>query len=136
LTSLSAATSFAVGKDGGYDLKWSGGGKKTSADMVEMAKKWVKDYPIVLWEDPLSENDWDGFARFTERLGGKIEVVGDDFASLGSDLDGAIVPPPDMRSVGVYARLVQKMLDRGWSDERIAKILGGSFLRALALLRP
>jgi enolase len=38
----------------------------------------VEKYPIVSWEDPLAENDWDGFRRFTERVGQKIDVVGDD----------------------------------------------------------
>ncbi|RLC32233.1 MAG: phosphopyruvate hydratase [Deltaproteobacteria bacterium] len=74
----SAATSFAVGQTGHYDLKWSGGGKKTSTDLIEMARDWVEKYPIVLWEDPLSEEDWEGFARLTGELGDRIEVVGDD----------------------------------------------------------
>lgn len=43
-----------------------------------MAEQWVSKYPIVLWEDPLAENDWEGFREFTQRLGDKIEVVGDD----------------------------------------------------------
>ena len=46
--------------------------------MIAMAEAWVKKYPIVSWEDPLAENDWEGFRKFTERLGGKIEIVGDD----------------------------------------------------------
>ncbi len=74
----SAATSFVVGKKGKYDLKWSGGGVKTTDEMIEMAKEWVKKYPIILWEDPLAEEDWEGFAKFTKELGEKIEVVGDD----------------------------------------------------------
>ncbi len=65
-----------------------------------------------------------------------IDVVGDDFASLGSDFDGAIIPPPDLRTGEAYPRLVQHMLDAGWSDVRIQKILGGNFLRALGQLRP
>ncbi len=74
----SAATSFAVGKKDNYDLKWSGLGKKSSDDLIEMAKEWVQKYPIILWEDPLAEEDWEGFAKFTKELGDKIEVVGDD----------------------------------------------------------
>ena len=65
-----------------------------------------------------------------------IETVGEDFASIGSDYDGAIIPPPDLRSGDAYPRLVQHMLDAGWSDTRIAKILGGNFLRAFQHLRP
>lgn len=65
-----------------------------------------------------------------------IDVVGDDFASIGSDFDGAIIPPPDLRTAEAYPRLVQHMLDAGWSELRIRKILGGNFLRAFAALRP
>ena len=64
-----------------------------------------------------------------------VEVVGDDFASLGSDWDGAIVPPRDLPTCLELPRLVECMLGRGWSSERIQKILGGNFLRALATLR-
>src|SRR3974377_1700235 len=74
----SAASSFAVDKPGLYDLQKSGTGKKTSDEMIAMAEAWVKKYPVVSWEDPLSENDWEGFRKFTERLGDKIEIVGDD----------------------------------------------------------
>ena len=73
----SAATSFATG-EGRYDLKWSGGGEMSSDEMIALAKKWVADYPIVFWEDPLAEEDWQGFANFTSQLGESIEVIGDD----------------------------------------------------------
>ncbi len=73
-----AATSFVVGKKGEYDMKWSGRGRKTTDEMIEMSKEWVKKYPIILWEDPLAEEDWEGFKKFTKELGSKIEVVGDD----------------------------------------------------------
>ena len=74
----SAASSFAADKPGLYDLQRSGGGTKTSDEMISLAEEWCNKYPIVSWEDPLSENDWEGFRKFTERLGNKIEVVGDD----------------------------------------------------------
>jgi membrane dipeptidase len=65
-----------------------------------------------------------------------ISVAGEDFVSIGSDYDGMITPPVGLRSGESYPRLVQLMLDRGWSDTRIRKILGGNFLRAFGLLRP
>ncbi|NOX98195.1 MAG: phosphopyruvate hydratase [Verrucomicrobia bacterium] len=74
----SAASSIATDEPDLYDLKFSGAGVKGSDDLIEMADEWVKKSPITLWEDPLSENDWGGFRKFTERLGGQIEVVGDD----------------------------------------------------------
>jgi membrane dipeptidase len=65
-----------------------------------------------------------------------IDVVGEDYAALGSDWDGAIVTPRDMATCLELPRLVDMMLARGWSGERIQKVLGGNFIRALAALRP
>ena len=65
-----------------------------------------------------------------------VDTVGEDFASLGSDFDGAIVPPPDLATPLELPRLVERMLRRGWGAERIQKILGGNFLRAVTALRP
>ncbi len=73
-----AASSFCIDNKNQYDLKWSGAGKMDSTGLIDLAEEWVSKYPIVLWEDPLAENDWEGFKKFTERLGDKIEVVGDD----------------------------------------------------------
>lgn len=74
----SAASSFSTDLTSSYDLVKSGAGKMTSDDLIEMGATWVKKYPIVSWEDPLAENDWMGFKKFTERVGGDIDVVGDD----------------------------------------------------------
>ncbi len=74
----SAATSFATDEKGAYNLKWSGAGPMKSDDLIALSERWVSKYPIVLWEDPLAEEDWEGFKNFTRRLGDKIEVVGDD----------------------------------------------------------
>ncbi|MCA9771813.1 MAG: membrane dipeptidase, partial [Myxococcales bacterium] len=65
-----------------------------------------------------------------------IAVAGEDHAALGSDWDGTIIPPVEMRCSTEFPRLVQRMLDRGWSPERIRKVLGTNFLRSLELLRP
>ncbi|RLB57627.1 MAG: hypothetical protein DRI90_17785 [Deltaproteobacteria bacterium] len=64
-----------------------------------------------------------------------VNTIGDDHASLGSDWDGAIAPPRDIPTCLELPRLVQLMLDRGWDDIRIKKILGGSFLRTVEALR-
>jgi enolase len=50
----------------------------SSEDMVDYWAKWVDKYPIRSLEDGLAENDWDGWKKLTERLGGKIQLVGDD----------------------------------------------------------
>jgi len=65
-----------------------------------------------------------------------IDTIGEDYVAVGSDYDGAILPPPDFKSGDAYPRLIQFMLDRGWSPERIEKVLGQNFLRAFAQLRP
>lgn len=64
------------------------------------------------------------------------KVAGDDVPALGSDWDGMIVPPRDMPTCLELPRLVQIMLDRKWTPERIGKTLGGNFLASLARLRP
>lgn len=74
----SAASSFATDENGQYDLQRSGAGPMTSADLISLGEKWVGKYPIVTWEDPLGENDWEGFRLFTEKLGDRIDIVGDD----------------------------------------------------------
>jgi enolase len=46
--------------------------------MGEMLERWLARYPIVSVEDPLAEDDADGFARFTRAVGGRVQVIGDD----------------------------------------------------------
>jgi len=65
-------------EDGKYKLFKSTGKFITSDDMVKLWEGWVKQYPIVLIEDGLAENDWTGWANMTRTLGRKIEIVGDD----------------------------------------------------------
>ncbi len=64
-------------KDGKYELATE---KKslTSEEMVAFYEEWVKKYPIVSIEDGLAEDDWAGYKLMTEKLGKKIQIVGDD----------------------------------------------------------
>ena len=64
-----------------------------------------------------------------------IEVAGEDLPALGSDFDGLILLPDELRDITDSPKLVQLMLDRGWSVARIHKILGGNWLRVLAEAR-
>lgn len=50
----------------------------SSDEMIEIWKKWVNDYPIILLEDGMAENDWEGWQKLTKELGSKVELVGDD----------------------------------------------------------
>ncbi len=54
------------------------GGAKTSAQMIDYYAELVDDYPLVSIEDPLDEEDWEGWVAFTQRLGHRVQVVGDD----------------------------------------------------------
>ena len=71
-----AASSFF--ENSVYNLSKSGQGKKTSKEMTELYKAWIKKYPIVSIEDGLAENDWQGFHEHTAALGDRIQIVGDD----------------------------------------------------------
>ena len=63
--------------DGSYQLK--GEGKTlTAAQLVDMYESWVGRYPIISIEDGMAEDDWMGWKLLTDRLGGKIQLVGDD----------------------------------------------------------
>jgi len=64
-----------------------------------------------------------------------VNTVGEDFASIGSDFDGAIIPPDNLRTVLELPRLVDIMLRRGFSSTRVQKILGLNFLRVLRAIR-
>jgi len=65
-----------------------------------------------------------------------VKVAGIDVPAIGTDYDGAIRPPPDLRNGLHFPRLVQALLDRGYGDEAIRKILGENFLRCFRMLRP
>ena len=65
-----------------------------------------------------------------------IDLVGDDFVAIGTDYDGMIVPPVDLVDVTHHPKLVQDALNRGWSPDRIRKMLGLNYLRVVAEVRP
>jgi enolase len=64
-------------KDGKYVLEHEGK-SLTSAEMVDFFEKWVDKYPIISIEDGMAEEDWEGWKLITERLGKKVQLVGDD----------------------------------------------------------
>jgi len=68
-----AATEFFT--DGGYTFE---GGSKTAAEMTSTYVDWLDNYPIVSLEDPLAEEDWDGWRELTAEVGDRVQVVGDD----------------------------------------------------------
>jgi len=70
-----AATEFY--EEGVYHLRKEGR-KLTSAQMVDFYAHWVETYPIISIEDGLAEDDWEGWRLLTQRLGHRIQIVGDD----------------------------------------------------------
>lgn len=64
-------------EDGVYNLR-SEGRKATAEEMVDMYREWADKYPIIVLEDGLSEDDWDGWKLLNKTLGDRVELVGDD----------------------------------------------------------
>ncbi len=65
-----------------------------------------------------------------------VAVGGEDAAAVGSDWDGMIVTPRDMPTAAEFPVLVQRMLDRGWTPDRVAKVVGRNYLRVIDAVRP
>ena len=71
---------FDEGGRKGYKFWKTNPDKLFSADeMIELYTKWVNKYPIVSIEDGLDQNDWEGYVKLTKALGGKVQIMGDDF---------------------------------------------------------
>lgn len=81
-----AASSFYNKDKGVYELLAEPKPEKSSAEMVDFYENLVKNYPICSIEDGLDENDWDGWKLMTERLGSKIQIVGDDLFVTNTEL--------------------------------------------------
>ena len=73
-----AASELYDDKTKKYTLKWTTGEQKTSAEMVELWASWVEKYPIISIEDGMAEDDWEGWKMLTDRIGDKVQLVGDD----------------------------------------------------------
>ena len=63
-------------KDGKYHFE---GGEHTAEEMAKVYEELIENYPIVSIEDPLQEDDWDGYTTLTAAIGDKVQIVGDDF---------------------------------------------------------
>ncbi|RLD42631.1 MAG: phosphopyruvate hydratase [Bacteroidetes bacterium] len=73
-----ASSEFYLPKENVYHLKWSTGDKLTPAEMVDYWDNWAKKYPILSIEDGMAEDDWAGWKMMTDKMGSKIQLVGDD----------------------------------------------------------
>lgn len=68
-----------------YELKKSGQGKKTADELIAWYEDMIKKYPIITIEDGLAESDWEGWKKLTDKLGNKIQLVGDDLFVTNKD---------------------------------------------------
>jgi enolase len=69
-------------------FKKSDKSERSSEQMIEFWTKWVRQYPIVSVEDGMAEDDWDGWALLTQKLGKEIQLVGDDVFVTNTELFG------------------------------------------------
>ena len=79
-----AASHFFDPSSGTYHLNATGDDALDSLGMVALLEHWAKLYPIVSIEDGLAEDDWEGWARLTERLGSSVQLIGDDLFATQS----------------------------------------------------
>lgn len=73
-----ASSEFYDAKSGSYIFRKSDGKKLSSAEMVDYWASWAKKYPIISIEDGMAEDDWSGWKALTDKIGSKIQLVGDD----------------------------------------------------------
>jgi enolase len=73
-----ASSEFFDKSSGNYIFKKSDQSEKSSEEMVNFYADWVRQYPIISIEDGLAEDDWKGWQLLTEKLGGRVQLVGDD----------------------------------------------------------
>ena len=99
---LDPATS-EMWRDGAYVAFKSDRSARSTAEMIELWRSWIDRYPIVLIEDALAENDWDGWGDLTRALGGRIELVGDDIFCTNP-------------------RILQEAIDRGVGNSILVKL--------------
>lgn len=73
-----ASSEFYLPEEKVYHFKWSSGEKLTSAQMADYWKTWTDKYPIISIEDGMAEDDWDGWKILTDKIGDRVQLVGDD----------------------------------------------------------
>ena len=75
---LDVASSELWAGGGRYVFKKSGEPDRSSEEMVRLYEDWIRQYPIVSIEDGVAESDWDGWKLLTQRIGNRVQLVGDD----------------------------------------------------------
>ncbi len=76
--SIPLPPSFTTARNNVYVFKKSDGSKKTAEELIDYYAELCARFPIISIEDGCAENDWDGWKKLTDKLGYKIQLVGDD----------------------------------------------------------
>jgi enolase len=97
------AASSEMFKDGKYKFYKSSGKELSSDEMVEYWTSWVNKYPIISIEDGMAEEDWDGWKKLTEKIGNKVQLVGDDLFVTNT-------------------KILQKGIDKGVANSILIKV--------------
>lgn len=95
-----ASSEYYLPKEKVYHLHKSTGEKLTSAQMVDYWADWAKKYPIISIEDGMAEDDWEGWKLMTDKLGKKIQLVGDDL----------FVTNPERLQMGIDKKVANSIL--------------------------
>jgi enolase len=111
-------------RDGLYSLEREGLSLSTT-EMVDFYEGWVSDYPIISIEDGMAEDDWDGWKLLTQRLGHKVQMVGDDLyttnvsrLSKGIDLKASnsiLIKPNQIGTLTETVAAIEMAKQAGWT---------------------
>ncbi len=110
-------------RDGSYHVA---GENLSSDDMIDRYEKIITDYPVWSLEDGLAEGDWDGWVRLTERLGERIQIVGDDLLVTNPAIiteaiarraaNSALIKVNQIGSVTETLAAIEVCREAGWSQ--------------------
>jgi enolase len=110
--------------DGTYRLAATGDEELSAADVVNLLEDWVNRYPIISIEDGLDEDDWDGWKELTQRIGNRVQLIGDDLfvtnpARLRRGIDSGVANSVliKLNQIGTLTETLQALklaLDNGY----------------------
>lgn len=93
--------------------------------MLDRVAAWADDYPLVSVEDPLAEDDWDGWARLADRLGDRVQLLGDDLLATNADrldraievdaANAALIKPNQAGTITRARRVLERAQAAGWA---------------------
>ncbi|MFB6103090.1 MAG: phosphopyruvate hydratase [Haloplanus sp.] len=95
------------------------------AAMVDRVAAWVDTYPVRSVEDPLAEDDWDGWTRLADRIGDRVQLLGDDLLATNADrleravdigaANAALIKPNQAGTITRTRRVLERAQDAGWA---------------------